>query len=183
MFAPATERRGTLRCLWMNEPTPRTSCPSASDLSVRCEPMNPGAPVTTMCPFTRRRPPHFLFATWPVDRTGNCVPYLIGGSIDFLQQTLQSRRPRCCQHRFRASVDGDAPSTSLVGTDTQKPTTSRSAAPERSLSALRLVGAVLAEQNDEWADSGRRYMSLEAIAKTLAPPSPEATMGVAMIAA
>jgi hypothetical protein len=49
--------------------------------------------------------------------------------------------------------------------------------------ALRLVGAVLAEQNDEWADSGRRYMSLEAIAKTLAPPSPEATMEVAMIAA
>ena len=49
--------------------------------------------------------------------------------------------------------------------------------------ALRLVGALLAEQNDEWADSGRRYMSLEAIAKTLAPPSPEATMEVAMIAA
>jgi len=49
--------------------------------------------------------------------------------------------------------------------------------------ALRLVGAVLAEQNDEWADTGRRYMSLEAIAKTLAPPSPEATMEVAMIAA
>jgi transposase-like protein len=49
--------------------------------------------------------------------------------------------------------------------------------------AVRLVGAVLAEQNDEWADSGRRYMSLEVIAKTLAPPSPEATLEVAMIAA
>lgn len=49
--------------------------------------------------------------------------------------------------------------------------------------ALRLIGAVLAEQNDEWADTGRRYMSLEAIAKTLAPPSPEATVEVAMIAA
>jgi putative transposase len=49
--------------------------------------------------------------------------------------------------------------------------------------ALRLIGAVLAEQNDEWADTGRRYMSLEVIAKTLAPPSPEATMEVAMIAA
>lgn len=49
--------------------------------------------------------------------------------------------------------------------------------------AERLIGAVLAEQNDEWADSGRRYMSLEAIAKTLAPPSPEATMEVAMVAA
>jgi len=49
--------------------------------------------------------------------------------------------------------------------------------------ALRLVGAVLAEQNDEWADSGRRYMSLEVIAKTLAPPSLEETMEVAMIAA
>jgi putative transposase len=49
--------------------------------------------------------------------------------------------------------------------------------------ALRLVGAVLAEQNDEWADSGRRYMSLEVIAKTLAPPIPDATVEVAMIAA
>ena len=49
--------------------------------------------------------------------------------------------------------------------------------------ALRLVGAVLAEQNDEWADSGRRYMSLEVIAKTLAPANAETTMEVAMIAA
>ena len=46
--------------------------------------------------------------------------------------------------------------------------------------ALRLVGD---EQNDEWADTGRRYMSLEVIAKTLSPPSPEATVEVAMIAA
>ncbi|OPZ41413.1 MAG: Transposase, Mutator family [Actinobacteria bacterium ADurb.BinA094] len=49
--------------------------------------------------------------------------------------------------------------------------------------ALRLVGAVLAEQNDEWADTGRRYMSLEAIAKTLMPQDPETTVEVAMIAA
>jgi putative transposase len=48
---------------------------------------------------------------------------------------------------------------------------------------LRLVGAVLAEQNDEWADAGRRYVSLEAIAKTLAPQDPEQAMEVAMIAA
>lgn len=49
--------------------------------------------------------------------------------------------------------------------------------------ALRLIGAVLAEQNDEWADSGRRYISLEAIAKTLSPGGAEPGMGVAMIAA
>ena len=54
--------------------------------------------------------------------------------------------------------------------------------PSRS-AALRLIGAVLAEQNDEWADSGRRYMSLEAIAKTLSPGSPEHLLEVAMIAA
>jgi putative transposase len=50
-------------------------------------------------------------------------------------------------------------------------------------SALRLIGAVLAECNDEWADTGRRYMSLDAIAKALAPANPEAIMEVAMIAA
>lgn len=49
--------------------------------------------------------------------------------------------------------------------------------------ALRLVGAVLAEQDDEWADSDRRYVSLEVIAKMLAPQDPEATVEVAMIAA
>ena len=45
------------------------------------------------------------------------------------------------------------------------------------------MGAVLAEQNDEWADTGRRYMSLEAIAKTLSPASLEEVQEVAMIAA
>ena len=49
--------------------------------------------------------------------------------------------------------------------------------------ALRLVGAVLPEENDEWADTGRRYLSLEAIAKTLAPGASEAALEVAMIAA
>jgi putative transposase len=54
--------------------------------------------------------------------------------------------------------------------------------PDRA-AVVRLVGAVLAEQNDEWADSGRRYISLEAIAKTLAPGSAEAVLEVPMIAA
>ena len=54
--------------------------------------------------------------------------------------------------------------------------------PDRA-AVVRLVGAVLAEQNDEWADSGRRYISLEAIAKTLAPDSAEPVLEVPMIAA
>jgi transposase-like protein len=54
--------------------------------------------------------------------------------------------------------------------------------PDR-VAVLRLIGAVLAEQNDEWADSGRRYISLEAIAKTLAPQVAEPGQEVAMIAA
>jgi putative transposase len=54
--------------------------------------------------------------------------------------------------------------------------------PDRA-AVVRLVGAVLAEQNDEWADSGRRYISLEAIAKTLAPGGTEPVLEVPMIAA
>ena len=49
--------------------------------------------------------------------------------------------------------------------------------------ALRLVGAVLAEQNDEWADADRRYMSLEVMARALAPNSSEPVLEVPMIAA
>jgi hypothetical protein len=51
------------------------------------------------------------------------------------------------------------------------------------LGAGRLVGAVLAEQTDEWAGSGRHYMSLAVIAKTLAPLSTEAMLEVTMVAA
>ena len=50
-------------------------------------------------------------------------------------------------------------------------------------SVIRLVGSVLAEQNDEWAVASRRYMSADSLAKALTDPTDEPEEVIAITAA
>ena len=54
--------------------------------------------------------------------------------------------------------------------------------PDRA-AVIRLAGALLAEQNDEWAVASRRYLSIESLAKALADPADQPEEVIAIPAA
>jgi transposase-like protein len=85
--------------------------------------------------------------------------------FDRVVDALAEKLPAVAEHLERRQIGSTNPTNASIGRSVGAPTWSGSS--PTGPASFRLVGAVLAEQHDEWAE-GRRYLGLDVIARAQA---------------